>query len=60
MLVLSRKRGESILIHTPQGTIRVLLLDRNADRVRLGIDAPTEVKVMRAELLEKRKDTEPR
>ena len=48
MLVLSRKVGESILISE---TIRVTVVQvvRNG-RIRLGIDAPPEVIVLREEL----------
>jgi carbon storage regulator len=48
MLVLSRKVGESILINE---SIRVTVVQsaRNG-RIRLGIDAPPEVKVLREEL----------
>ena len=48
MLVLSRKVGESILI---SGSIRVTVVQsaRNGC-IRLGIEAPPEVKVLREEL----------
>ena len=47
MLVLSRKVGESILISE---SIRVTVVQANNGRIRLGIDAPPEVIVLRAEL----------
>ncbi len=48
MLVLSRKVGESILISE---SIRVTVLQSAKNgRIRLGIDAPPEVKVLREEL----------
>lgn len=48
MLVLSRKVGESILIGKD---IEVKVLSIDADgRVKIGIDAPREVKVIRKEL----------
>jgi len=47
MLVLSRKVGESIFINE---SIRVTVLQTNNGRIRLGIDAPPEVKVLREEL----------
>ena len=47
MLVLSRKVGESILINE---SIRVTVVQANNGRIRLGIDAPPEVKVLREEL----------
>jgi carbon storage regulator len=47
MLVLSRKVGESILISE---SIRVTVVQAANGRIRLGIDAPPEVKVLREEL----------
>ena len=47
MLVLSRKAGESIYIDDVKVT--VVRLDRN--RVKIGIEAPREKRVIREELL---------
>ena len=47
MLVLSRKVGESVLISE---SIRVTVVQSANGRIRLGIDAPPEVKVLREEL----------
>ena len=47
MLVLSRKVGESILISE---SIRVTVVQAANGRIRLGIDAPPDVKVLREEL----------
>jgi carbon storage regulator len=47
MLVLSRKVGESILIGE---SIRVTVVQANNGNIRLGIDAPPEVIVLREEL----------
>ena len=48
MLVLSRKVGESILISE---SIRVTVVQSTKNgRIRLGIDAPPDVKVLREEL----------
>ena len=47
MLVLSRKVGQSIFINE---SIRVTVLQANNGRIRLGIDAPPEVVVLREEL----------
>jgi carbon storage regulator len=47
MLVLSRKVGESIVINE---SIRVTVVQAKNGRVRLGIDAPPEVRVLREEL----------
>lgn len=50
MLVLTRRPGESILI---DGGIKVtvLTLCRDTGQVRIGIDAPKEVSIVREELL---------
>ena len=47
MLVLSRKVGEEIVI---AGTIRVTVVAVVGDRVRLGVQAPPEVRVDRQEV----------
>jgi carbon storage regulator len=52
MLVLSRKRNESIVI---DGTIRITVVGIRGQQVRLGIEAPVSVGVFREELW-KRKD----
>jgi carbon storage regulator len=51
MLVLSRKVGESLVI---DGGIVVRLVAVNGQRVRLGIEAPADVGIWRAEVSEKR------
>lgn len=47
MLVLSRKPGEQIQI---DGNITVTVLGVEGKRIRLGIDAPREVPIIRMEL----------
>jgi carbon storage regulator len=49
MLVLSRQRDESIIIGD---NIVVTIVDIRGDKVRLGIQAPTEVPVHRQEIYE--------
>lgn len=49
MLVLSRQKDESIMIGDG---IRITVVDVRGDKVRLGIEAPKDVKVFRAELYE--------
>lgn len=49
MLVLSRKRDESIVINND---IIVTVIEVRGDKVRLGIEAPTEVPVHRMEVYE--------
>jgi carbon storage regulator len=51
MLVLSRKVGDGIII---DGHIRITITALKGDRVRLGITAPPEVQVDRAEVHLKR------
>ena len=48
MLVLTRKVNEALLIE--EGTIRVVVLSVQGDQVKLGIDAPREVSIMREEI----------
>jgi carbon storage regulator len=48
MLVLTRKAGEKLII---AGNITITLLSCKRGSIRLGIEAPTGVKVVRAELL---------
>lgn len=50
MLVLSRKRGEAIVIGND---ITVTVLDVQGGRVRLGFTAPGEAPIHRAEIYEK-------
>ena len=66
MLVLTRRPGESILIDIPEdldpntpvselfanGPMEVRILSRKASTVRIGIDAPEELEIMRSELVE--------
>jgi carbon storage regulator len=51
MLVLSRKVGDEIII---DGHIRITISALKGDRVRVGITAPPEVQVDRAEVHRKR------
>jgi carbon storage regulator len=49
MLVLSRKQDESIVIGD---NITIVVVEIRGDKVRLGINAPTEVPVHRQEVYE--------
>ena len=49
MLVLSRKAGEKIRI---ANDITVVVLDVKGNRIRLGVEAPLDVSIVRQELLE--------
>ena len=50
MLVLSRKVGEEIVIGD---NIRVRIVSVQGNQIRLGFEAPREVSIQRAELLER-------
>lgn len=47
MLVLTRKTGESIIIN---GNVRVYVIELRGDKVRLGVEAPTDIPVHREEV----------
>jgi carbon storage regulator CsrA len=50
---ISRKENERIVIRTPQGDVVItVVLICNRNRVRVGVDAPKEVKILRSEKLE--------
>ncbi len=49
MLIISRKCGESFLIDE---NIEVFVLDVQNDKVKLGISAPQDIKIIRKELRE--------
>ena len=50
MLILTRGEGQIITIGD---NIRVTIVEVRGDKVRVGIDAPRDLQVMRAELLER-------
>jgi carbon storage regulator len=47
MLVLSRKKNEEIIINN---NIRLVIVEIRGDRARIGIAAPDDVKIFRAEI----------
>ena len=49
MLVLARKLNESIVI---DGGIRITVVDVRGNQIRLGIEAPKEVGILREEVAE--------
>jgi carbon storage regulator len=51
MLVLSRKVGDEIVIN---GHVRITIVALKGDRVRVGVSAPPEVQIDRAEVRRKR------
>jgi carbon storage regulator len=51
MLVLTRRRDEAIVIRNRYGTeIRLSVVHIRGNKVRLGIDAPPEVSIIREEV----------
>jgi carbon storage regulator len=50
MLVLTRKKGEQIVIRLGEETVIVRIADVTRDRVRLGVIAPRSVAVHREEV----------
>lgn len=51
MLVLTRKPGQTITLGGH--TITITIIKTQSGRVRVGIDAPREVKILRGELAKK-------
>ncbi|MBP3556857.1 MAG: carbon storage regulator [Thermoguttaceae bacterium] len=55
MLVLSRKKGESVVVN---GNITIVVVDVRGDKARIGIEAPADVPVYRSEVLAKKTPSE--
>jgi carbon storage regulator len=53
MLVLSRKKAEAVVI---DGGIKITVLEVRGNVVRLGIEAPSEVPILRSELCERNQE----
>ncbi len=53
MLVLTRKAGEQVII---QGNIRITVVSVGPGRVKIGIDAPADVKIDREEIHVRKQD----
>ncbi len=51
MLVLSRKMGERIVIGTGPDAVTITVVRIDANKVRIGIQAPRDVIVLRSELV---------
>lgn len=52
MLILTRRAGEAILI---DGGIRIIVLGTEGGGVRLGIEAPTSIGIVREEVVQRMK-----
>lgn len=57
MLVLSRKKGESVIIND---NITVVVVEIRGDKVRLGVEAPKEISVHRNEVWESIRQHQPK
>ncbi|SHE36062.1 carbon storage regulator [Caloramator proteoclasticus] len=53
MLILTRKVGEKILIGE---NIEITILENNQGNIKIGIEAPKDVRVVRYELIEEVKE----
>ncbi len=49
MLVMTRKKNESIIINEE---IEIVILESDHQRVKIGVQAPKSMKIMRKEVLE--------
>ncbi|WP_256759115.1 carbon storage regulator CsrA [Cohnella sp. WQ 127256] len=49
MLILSRKKGQSIII---DDHIEVFVMGTEGDQIRIGINAPSQVKIYRKEVMD--------
>jgi carbon storage regulator CsrA len=56
MLVLSRKKEQAILIRGKDGDLRVVVLEADKGKLRLGIEAPHGYTIIREELVLETKD----
>lgn len=52
MLVLTRRQGESLIFNTSDGEIVVSFELLQGSQVKIGIDAPQSVRVLRDELVD--------
>ncbi len=49
MLILTRKKDETIMV---RNDVRIKVLGVSGNQVKIGIDAPREVRILRDELIE--------
>ncbi|MCS7281708.1 MAG: carbon storage regulator [Desulfobacterota bacterium] len=57
MLVISRKKNEAVIIKGQEGDIRILVIEGEKGKVRLGIEAPKGYLILREELLSEIKNS---
>lgn len=55
MLVVTRKQDESIII---SDNIEITLLEISKDKVKIGVNAPKEIKIIRSELKDAQQNNE--
>lgn len=58
MLVLSRKAGQKIVLGEGPNAVEFIICAIRGNRVRLGVVAPADVRIVRGELEAKAKDTQ--
>lgn len=57
MLLLSRRAGEAIVLHTRDTVTTVRVLETGRGQIVLGIDAPPSVVILREELIQEEEET---
>jgi carbon storage regulator len=50
MLVLSRKKNESIIIGSGEKEIKIKIIEINGNSIRLGFEAPNDISIHREEV----------
>lgn len=55
MLVVTRKQGEAIVIGE---NIEIIISEISADKVKLAVNAPKDIRIFRKELLELKQENE--
>lgn len=58
MLVVTRKVGEAIIIRAGSDTITISVESIHRGNVRIGLDAPSHVQILRNELVQNREELE--
>lgn len=56
MLVVTRKVGEAIIIRAGSDTITISVESIHRGNVRIGLDAPSHVQILRNELVQNREE----